>query len=175
MCTDCTVGIFSQAAKGFLFPKYISVTTHEDYSERKCVLPFIWTSAGVKAVKDAEQSHASLEELLTLCLGGKFVCSPFESSGTCTSISCSISALQPNWIRPLACDCLCYCRNRGRKTQLSWFICHWMQEWAVLCSEDLWHWAMWVVAPAQGLSRGDSLSHSHLSLFLQNLPVLNII
>lgn len=177
VCTDCTGGIFSQP-KGFYFPSTL-LWQHTRTIVKGNVLPFIWTSAGVNAVKDAEQSCVRLVELLTLCLGGTFLCSPFESSGTCTSTPCSIlaSALQPNRIRPLVCDCPYYCRNGDKKTDLSWFICHWMQEWAVLCSKDLWHWAVWVVAPAQGLSGGDSLSHSlsHFSLFLQSFPVLDII
>lgn len=160
--------------KGFYFPSTI-LWQHMKTIVKENVLLFIWTSAGLKALKDAEQSRVSLVELLTLCLGGKFVCSPFESSGTCTSTPCSIlaSALHLNQISPLACKCLCYCRNRGRKSHLSWFICH-SQEWAVLWSEDLWHWAVWVLAPAQGLSRGDSLSHSPL-VFSCSLPVLDII
>lgn len=119
--------------KGFCFLSTL-LWQHTRTIVKENVLPFIWTSAGVKAVKDAEQSRVSLVEHLTLCLGGKFVCGPFDSSGTCTSTPCSIlaSALPPNWIRPLARACLCYCRNRGREIQ---HICHWRASWA--CRNEL--------------------------------------
>lgn len=131
ICTDCTEGIFSQAAKGFLFPSTL-LWQHTKTIMKENVFPFVWTSAGVKEVEDAEQPRVSLVEHLTLCLGGKFVCSTFDSSGTCTSTACSVlaSALPPNCMRLLVCDCLCYCRNRGGKTHFSWFICHCRASWA---------------------------------------------
>lgn len=103
VCTDCAAGTCSQAARRVSFHKYASVATHEDCSEGKN-FPFIWTSAGVKAVKDAERSCLSLVKPLATCLGGTFGFSPTDISGTGMPILCSSegSALPHSCMWPLA-------------------------------------------------------------------------